>query len=196
MFPPTEEHPLRVEFWGDDVEEIRYFRVADQRSLEVARHGLWAPPCRELLLTPDGARARGGAGRAAPRADRDVREARRGDRRRGHGGARAGPGRRHGDPGRRPGPRRLRRPARRWSCSATPSWSGTKAHDLVATSNEFLAASWHNAAVGNETPIDLGAATYRTIEEVREAADGLGVAWWTAGPFGLAAAGAGRRRRA
>ncbi|CAM5677652.1 hypothetical protein SVIOM74S_09836 [Streptomyces violarus] len=26
--PPTEEHPLRVEFWGDDVEEIRYFKVA------------------------------------------------------------------------------------------------------------------------------------------------------------------------
>ncbi|MET7676999.1 hypothetical protein ABZX94_19625, partial [Streptomyces seoulensis] len=20
MFPPTEEHPLRIEFWGDDVE--------------------------------------------------------------------------------------------------------------------------------------------------------------------------------
>src|SRR5262245_55894652 len=53
VFPPTEEHPLRVEFWGDDVEEIRYFKVADQRSLEVAEHGLWAPPCRELLLTED-----------------------------------------------------------------------------------------------------------------------------------------------
>ena len=59
----------------------------------------------------------------------------------------------------------------------------------MATSNEFLAASWHNAAVGNETPIDLGAATYRTIEEVRDAADDLGVAWWTVGPFGMAAAG-------
>ena len=32
-----------------------------------------------------------------------------------------------------------------------------RAHDLVATSNEFLAASWHNAAAGNATPIDLGA---------------------------------------
>src|SRR5262249_51149213 len=53
VFPPTEEHPLRVEFWGDEVEEIRYFRVADQRSIEVAEHGLWAPPCRELLLTDD-----------------------------------------------------------------------------------------------------------------------------------------------
>ena len=34
VFPPTEEHPLRVEFWGDEIEEIRYFKVADQRSLE------------------------------------------------------------------------------------------------------------------------------------------------------------------
>src|SRR5207247_7281249 len=53
VFPPTEEHPLRVEFWGDQVEEIRYFKAADQRSLEVAQDGLWAPPCRELLLTPE-----------------------------------------------------------------------------------------------------------------------------------------------
>ncbi|HXZ75690.1 MAG TPA: transcription-repair coupling factor, partial [Streptosporangiaceae bacterium] len=45
VFPPTEEHPLRVEFFGDEVEEIRQFRVADQRSLQTA-DGLWAPPCR------------------------------------------------------------------------------------------------------------------------------------------------------
>ena len=52
VFPPTEEHPLRVEFWGDEVEEIRYFRASDQRSLATAEDGLWASPCRELLLTP------------------------------------------------------------------------------------------------------------------------------------------------
>ena len=52
VFPPTEEHPLRVEFWGDEIEEIRSFAVADQRSLEAASR-LWAPPCRELLLTDD-----------------------------------------------------------------------------------------------------------------------------------------------
>ena len=51
VFPPTEEHPVRIEFWGDTVEEVRWFKVADQRSLEIAEHGLWAPPCRELLLT-------------------------------------------------------------------------------------------------------------------------------------------------
>src|SRR5699024_3845188 len=53
VFPPTEQHPVRIEFFGDEVEEIRWFKVADQRSLEVAEHGLWAPPCRELLLTED-----------------------------------------------------------------------------------------------------------------------------------------------
>ncbi|MHB1491123.1 MAG: transcription-repair coupling factor, partial [Cellulomonas sp.] len=53
VFPPTEDHPLRLEFWGETVEEIRWFAVADQRSLEVATQGLWAPPCREILLTDD-----------------------------------------------------------------------------------------------------------------------------------------------
>src|SRR5690606_26363514 len=57
VFPPTQEHPLRIELWGDTVEEIRYFSVADQRSLAEAPDGLWAPPCREILLT-DAVRAR------------------------------------------------------------------------------------------------------------------------------------------
>src|SRR5689334_4920960 len=52
VFPPTEEHPLRVEFWGDEVEEIRSFAVADQRTIDRVDR-LWAPPCRELLLTED-----------------------------------------------------------------------------------------------------------------------------------------------
>src|SRR3984885_235876 len=59
VFPPTEEHPLRVDFFGDEVEEIRYFKVTYQRSLEIAGDGLGAQPCRELLLTPGvGARAK------------------------------------------------------------------------------------------------------------------------------------------
>ena len=52
VFPPTEEHPLRVEFFGDDIDEIRSFAVADQRTLEAVPR-LWAPPCRELLLNDE-----------------------------------------------------------------------------------------------------------------------------------------------
>ncbi|MHB1433916.1 MAG: transcription-repair coupling factor, partial [Streptosporangiaceae bacterium] len=52
VFPPTEEHPLRIEFFGSEVEEIRPFKAADQRSLGSTVPAVWAPPCRELLLTP------------------------------------------------------------------------------------------------------------------------------------------------
>ncbi|MGB7983509.1 MAG: hypothetical protein WCF36_22245, partial [Candidatus Nanopelagicales bacterium] len=65
VFPATEEHPLRVEFWGDDVEEIRSFSVADQRTLEPVER-LWAPPCRELLLTDEVRRRAAALGQAHP----------------------------------------------------------------------------------------------------------------------------------
>ena len=52
VFPPTEEHPVRVDF-GDTVEEIHYFSVADQRSSDIALTEVTASPCRELLLTDD-----------------------------------------------------------------------------------------------------------------------------------------------
>src|SRR6266508_2275695 len=42
-----------------------------------------------------------------------------------------------------------------------------RAHDLVATSKEFLEASWAAAAGGGQAPIDLGAAAYMTLADVR-----------------------------
>ena len=54
VFPPTAEHPVRVEFWGDEVSEMRMFAVADQRSItDVDVDVMIAVPCRELLLTDD-----------------------------------------------------------------------------------------------------------------------------------------------
>src|SRR5690349_25005430 len=65
VFPPTEEHPLRVEFFGDEVDEIRSFAVADQRTLDLVDR-VWAPPCRELLLTDDVRRRAAELGREHP----------------------------------------------------------------------------------------------------------------------------------
>jgi len=49
FFPPGEDHPVRVELWGDDVESIRSFAVASQRSLsELPSVEAW--PCREVRL--------------------------------------------------------------------------------------------------------------------------------------------------
>ncbi|MBU6147978.1 MAG: transcription-repair coupling factor [Actinomycetales bacterium] len=54
IFPPGEEHPCRVDLFGDEVEQIRPFRAADQRSIEQLpeRAFLDCGPCGELLLTP------------------------------------------------------------------------------------------------------------------------------------------------
>ena len=74
------------------------------------------------------------------------------------------------------------RPART-SSSATRSGYGPEPTDLCRTSQEFLAASWAAAAGGGQAPIDLGAAAYRSIADVRGRALEIGVPWWTVSPF-------------
>ena len=176
VFPPAEEHPLRVEFWGDTVEEVRSFKVADQRSLQTAPDGLWAPPCRELLLTPL-VRARAKAlaaehpgladvlGKLADGITVEGMEAF--------------------------APVLAERmdllldyvPSGGCVLACDPERIRARAADLVRTSQEFLEASWVNAAAGGEVPIDLGAAVFQPITRVRAAAAALGLPWWTIAPF-------------
>ncbi len=47
VFPPSEERPVRLEFWGDEVTSIRQFALASQRSLDEIGH-VEIAPCREL----------------------------------------------------------------------------------------------------------------------------------------------------
>ncbi|HXB48045.1 MAG TPA: transcription-repair coupling factor, partial [Streptosporangiaceae bacterium] len=61
-----------------------------------------------------------------------------------------------------------------------------RAADLVSTSQEFLEASWVNAAVGGDVPIDLGEAAIRPIAEARAAAATMELPWWTITPFAAA----------
>ncbi len=61
-----------------------------------------------------------------------------------------------------------------------------RAADLVWTSQEFLEASWVNAAAGGEVPIDLGEAAIRPIAEARGLAASLELPWWTITPFASA----------
>jgi transcription-repair coupling factor (superfamily II helicase) len=68
----------------------------------------------------------------------------------------------------------------------------TRAAELVRTGAEFLAASWSTAALGGSTPIDLEPAAYRDLAEVREYADAQHVPWWTVAPFGTGAEAAAR----
>ncbi len=177
VFPPTEEHPLRVELWGDSVEEIRSFAVADQRSLAAAGL-LWAPPCRELLLT-DEVRARASrlAGQHPSLAEMLTKLAD------GH----AVDGMEALAPVLVDEMEMLTEllPADGHVVVCDPERVRTRAHDLVATSQEFLQASWAAAAGGGEAPVDLGASAYRTLAAVRQQALASSLPWWSTSPFGL-----------
>lgn len=53
VFPVTNDHPVRLEFFGDEIEEMREFSIADQRSLETKLESFMLYPARELLITPE-----------------------------------------------------------------------------------------------------------------------------------------------
>ncbi|UIJ34858.1 transcription-repair coupling factor [Allobranchiibius sp. GilTou73] len=181
VFPPTEEHPQRVEFWGDTVEEVRWFKVADQRSLEIAEGGLWAPPCRELLLTTAVRdRARELAPQLAGVSDMLEKVA--------EGIAVEGMESLSpillGD---------AMQPLLDVLLPGThvvlcdPERVRTRAADLVTTSEEFLDASWANAAAGNVVPVDLrgalGTASYWSLSQLRDHALDTGRPWWSMSSF-------------
>ncbi|WP_159941763.1 transcription-repair coupling factor [Nocardiopsis sp. FR6] len=187
VFPPTEEHPLRLEFWGDTVEDIRYFQVADQRSIEPlgdgeggaranAASGLFAPPCRELLLT-DTVRTRA---RALAQEHPSLAEVltKIADGVAVEGMEAFAPVLADGME-----PFLTYLPEGAMVVGCDPERIRTRAVELEATSAEFLDASWINAASGGEAPIDLGGSAYMSIADLRSTAAELGLPWWGLTPF-------------
>jgi transcription-repair coupling factor (superfamily II helicase) len=172
------DHPLRIEFWGDEVTEIRWFAVADQRSLEIAEHGLWAPPCREILLT-DAVRERAAAlVERLPGAVEMLDKLAAGIAVEGMESL---------------APVLVDRmvpvlelvPDDALLILDEPERVRRRAHDLVATTEEFLAAAWTGAVAGGAAPIDLSAASFETFVEVRDIAARRGLGWWTLSSFSM-----------
>jgi len=52
VFPPNSENPLRIEFFGDEIESLREFSVKSQRSVGPVQK-LSLPPMRELPIDPE-----------------------------------------------------------------------------------------------------------------------------------------------
>jgi transcription-repair coupling factor (superfamily II helicase) len=176
VFPPPDEHPVRVEFFGDTVDEVRQFAVADQRSLGVAEAGLWAPPCRELLLTDQvRARARDLAD-AHPELSDILDRLAEGIPTEGMEAF---------------APVLAERltllvhelPAGSQIVVCDPERVRTRAGELVRTSQEFLEASWSAAAFGGRAPVDLGGAAYLPLADVQEQAMAAGAGWCAITPF-------------
>ncbi|GAA2111337.1 transcription-repair coupling factor [Microlunatus panaciterrae] len=176
IFPPTEEHPVRIDFFGDTVEEIRYFSVADQRSSDLVRQDIIASPCRELLLTDEV------RGRAAALAEQHPELIEMLEKiAQGH----AVDGMEALSPVLVDGMELLVEllPEDTHVLVCDPELVRGRAIDLVTTSQEFLHASWAAAAGGGKAPIDLGASAYQPLADVRQTALARGLAWWSLSPF-------------
>jgi len=176
VFPPTEEHPVRIDFFGDTIEEIRYFSVADQRSSELRLTEITATPCRELLLTDD-VRTR-----AAALAEQHPELIEMLDKiAQGH----AVDGMEALSPALVDGMELLVEllPSDTVVLVCDPELVRARAVDLVKTSEEFLHASWAAAAGGGQAPIDLGASAYQPLAEVRQVGLARGLRWWSLSPF-------------
>lgn len=178
VFVPTDDHPLRLDFFGDEVEEVRSFSVTDQRSLDRVDRGLWAPACREVLLTPEVRQRARELAATFPDLDDVLGSLSEGI---------------HVDgmeslaPVLCDGMQTLLEllPRDALTLVNEPERVRRRADDLLATSAEFLAAGWQAAATGGQAPLDVSAASYRSLEEMRDQANSLNMAWWTVAPFGM-----------
>ncbi|QTV79901.1 transcription-repair coupling factor [Microbacterium sp. NIBRBAC000506063] len=184
VFPPVAEHPSRVEFFGDEVEQIRAFSVADQRSLPEEVTEVALPPSRELLLTGEvRERARGLVPKLPALAGMLEKMA-------------------EGIPVE--GMESLLPlvagplvslveylPMRSAVALLDPERSTARAATLGETNREFLDAAWSAATSGAEAPIDrdslssagLDAGDFLTIPELREVVHGREGVWWNLSAF-------------
>jgi transcription-repair coupling factor (superfamily II helicase) len=170
IFPPTSDQPVRVEFWGDEVSELRTFGVADQRSVAPVDE-LVAPGCRELLLT-EPVRERAAALARQHENNAPLRELLE------HlAEGIPAEGMESLVPALVGGEMELLTdllPPGTPVLLADPERTRTRSADLVRTGQEFLEASWFAAGTGGDAPIDVGASAYRGLGEVLEHATATG----------------------
>jgi transcription-repair coupling factor (superfamily II helicase) len=160
VFPPTAPHPVRIEFFGDEIDTIRQFHASDQRTYGEGLHTIWATACRELQLT-DAVRERAKTLVHAIANAEDMLESI----------ANAIPV--EGMESLIPAlvdhlePVGAMLPEHAVILLSDPEKLRRSAEDLAKTANEFLAASWHVAASGHGTgaPISFDEASFLDYEE-------------------------------
>lgn len=174
VFAPDAEHPVRADFFGDELEQLHAFSVADQRSLADALTRAELPPSRELLLTDavrqraremqhefptlapmlakiaEGIPVEGMESLAPALLDTLV-------------------------------PLTDYLPADAAVAILGPERVASRAVDLADTNREFLDAAWNAATAGAQAPIDLAQGDFLTVTGLRTAAGDR--AWWTLSPF-------------
>jgi transcription-repair coupling factor (superfamily II helicase) len=183
VFPPAADHPYRVEFFGDEVDQIRAFSVADQRSLPGDIPEVEFVASRELLLTD--------AVRAKARGLSDSLPSLRGMLEKMAEGIPA------------EGMESLTPvlvdelvtlvdylPREAAVALVDPARAAARATTLADTNREFLDAAWSAAVAGADTPVDLGAGDFVELSRLHEVARERGGVWWTLSGFDSGAADA------
>jgi transcription-repair coupling factor (superfamily II helicase) len=174
VFSPIAEHPARIEFFGDEVEQLRYFSVADQRSIGDPLVAASFPASRELLLSEsvrlraremqhefpsiagmlakisEGIPVEGMESLAPVLVDKLV-------------------------------PLTDYLPVDAAIAVLSPERVSTRAVSLLETNREFLAAAWSAATAGAEAPIDLDAGDFLSLGALRLSAGKR--SWWTLSAF-------------
>ena len=176
VFPTVADHPYRIEFFGDEVDQIRTFSVADQRSLPGAVDHVELLPGRELLLTADvRSRARQLAGEFAGLQGMLEKMAE---------GIPA-EGMESLTPALVPHMASLidYLPEQSAVALVDPERCRTRARTLAETNHEFLEAAWSAATAGASTPVDLAGGDFLTIAQLRDAVHDRAGIWWTLSPF-------------
>lgn len=169
VFVPTNPHPLRIEFFGDEVDEVRWFNLSDQRALGVAEEGLWAPPARELLLNPDIREKARAVGHKYPNAAELFELASEGI---------YAPGLESLSPLLVEGmvPLTSLLPKDSLFILDEPEQTRARSEDLISTAEEFLNAAWGSAADGGKTPLDVRQGSFVPLDDLW--GRGAKRAWW------------------
>lgn len=170
VFPPSEPRPVRVDFFGDEIDEVSSFAVADQRTIETLG-AVTATACRELVLT-DAVRERAAAlADAVPGAADMLEKISQGIAVEGMESL---------------APVLVEKMVPlldlvgdRLTVLLEPERVRKRAEDLTATTTEFLAAAWTSAASGGTVPVDLSAAAFSHLAEARALALSSNRGWWS-----------------
>ncbi|MDQ0613535.1 transcription-repair coupling factor (superfamily II helicase) [Microbacterium sp. W4I4] len=176
VFPPTADHPLRVEFFGDEIDQIRAFSVADQRSLPGDVESVELPASRELLLTADVRERAAALVGQFPAISGMLEKMAEGIPVEGMESllpAVSGP---------------LMTlveylPAGSATALVDPERASGRAQNLGETNREFLEAAWSAATSGASAPIDLGAGDFISIARLREIVRDRDGVWWRLSAF-------------
>ncbi|MHB0835350.1 MAG: transcription-repair coupling factor, partial [Corynebacterium aurimucosum] len=191
VFPTTSDYPVRVEFWGDEITDIRQFSVADQRAIpeiEVGEVAIY--PARELPITNEvAARARELAQKFGGNAALAELLTKVGEHIPAEG-MEAVLAVLAAEPF-------VTLPellaAGTHVLLVAPEKIRTRIADLESTDAEFLAAGWEAAAMGADGPLaaeglDTSASSYRSYESLEATCRNIESPLWTFAPPGMFAA--------